>query len=245
MSKNRLFRLLSASTLIVFVLSALLTVPALADSGTTPPPSSGTTSGGRSSNKGSSSNSLSQVPSGTKMVVGEAPGTNPPLVSKAAQDIVASGDPIWCPSTVALPIAGVSGCSPAWANTNLATLTNAVETFAWTPTANNSTIWILQGADSSGSPSYLNGSVLGAVSNFTLTLAGGWTGSGHTVNSTTPSVLDGGYSNNVTIDIENWNNTVTLSNITVENSTGHGVYLYGMTKNIVMTNVQANGNDDQ
>jgi hypothetical protein len=245
MLKNRLFSILSASTLIVFVLSAVFSVPALADSGTTPPttPSSGS---GRSSNKGSS-NSLSQVPSGTKVVILDSNGNKVPLGSQAAQDIVTNGDPIWCPSTVAMPIAGMSGCSPLADNTNLQTLTNAVETSAWTPTNTNSTIWILQGYYSSTSYSTLNGSVLSALSHFTLTLAGGWTGSGHTVNPATPSILDGAVSsvptNDVGIYIYNWNNTVTLSNIEVENGTGSG-FDVSSSKNIVLTNIQAINNGD-
>ncbi|MGA7194897.1 MAG: right-handed parallel beta-helix repeat-containing protein [Anaerolineales bacterium] len=241
MLKNRLFSILSASTLIVFVLSAILTVPALADSGTTPP-TNPPSDGGRTSNKGSS-NSLSQVPSGTKVVVLDSSGNKLPLGSQAAQDIVNNGDPIWCPSTVAMPIAGMSGCSPLADNTNLQTLTHAVETNAWTPTNTNSTIWILQGADSSTSYSELNGSVLSALSHFTLTLAGGWTGSGHTVNPATPSVLNGLGSNDVGIYIYNWNSTVTLSNIEVENGTGYG-FDVSSSKNIVLTNIQAINNGD-
>ncbi|HUI89295.1 MAG TPA: hypothetical protein VLX61_11300, partial [Anaerolineales bacterium] len=94
MLKNRLFSILSISTLIVFALSVVFSVPAMADSGTTPPPTAPSSGGGRTSNKGSP---LSQVPSGTKVVVVDASGDKLPLGSQAAQEIVNSGDPIWCP----------------------------------------------------------------------------------------------------------------------------------------------------
>src|SRR5258708_21175054 len=139
MSRNKVFSILCASTVMVFALSALFTTPALA-AGSTPSAPTRTAP--------SSSNQLSQLPSGTKVVIVDTQGTVVPLGSQAAQDILNSGDPIWCPSTVTTLIAGLSGCSPAFLNTNLYTLTSAVMTGLWMPAVTNSTIWIIGGADS-------------------------------------------------------------------------------------------------
>ncbi|HUH96725.1 MAG TPA: right-handed parallel beta-helix repeat-containing protein, partial [Anaerolineales bacterium] len=236
MTRNKLFQLLSLSTLIVLVLSALFSAPALADSGSTPP-GTGTTSGGRTSSKGSA---LSQLPSGTKVVIVDSAGDKLPLGSQAAQDIVTSGDPIWCPSTVSSPIPFSSGCSGSYGS--LWALTSAVQSGAFVPVLANSTIWILDIPDNTGNQIILNSSVdshdLG-LRNFTLTFKGGWTGVGGSISSTTPSTI-----NNAGFSIA-WNNSVTMSNIVVDNAPAgqDGIYI-STPKNITLTNVQAeNGND--
>ncbi|MGA7192278.1 MAG: hypothetical protein WBW94_01515, partial [Anaerolineales bacterium] len=238
MSKNKLFSILSASTLIVFVLSAILTVPALADSGTTPPttPSSG---GGRSSNKGSS-NSLSQVPSGTKVVVLDSSGNKVALGSQAAADIISSGDPIWCPSTVSAPNnSGLSGCTLP-ANT-LALLISDIGTAGYNPTHTNSTIWISDAAPdgSSGAAIILNGfTQFSAWAPYSLTIKGGWNGTYGSSGITGVSTLS------VPLEITHWGNAVTVSNLTVENtnvgdySTGDGLEVQ-TSGNISLSNFTA------
>src|ERR1700690_167486 len=95
------FRALILSVLLVLALSAIAAAPVLADSGAgTPPP--GATGPARATGR-SSSNPLSQFPSGTKVVVLDKQGNKVPLGSLAAADIVTGGDPIWCPSSVAMP----------------------------------------------------------------------------------------------------------------------------------------------
>src|SRR5258708_776401 len=231
MSRNKVLSIVDPRALMVFALRARFTTPALA-AGSTPSAPTRTAP--------SSSNQLSQLPSGTKVVIVDNQGSVVPLGSQAAQDIVASGDPIWCPSTVTTPIAGLSGCSPAFINTNLYTLTHAVMFGLWMPTVTNSTIWILGGADSSGSQASLNGTSLPlpiwSLLNFTLTLKGGWTGVGSTINPAAPSTLSAGGG----ISIANWSNSVTISNVVVNNATGNGIYIQTYSKNITLTNVQSN-----
>ena len=99
MTKNRLFSILSASTLILFALSALITVPALAAGGAPPAPPSPTTK-----------TNLKKLPKGTAVVAVDGTGTVQPLASKAAAKIIAKGDPIWCP-TGQKP--GGAGCTAA------------------------------------------------------------------------------------------------------------------------------------
>ncbi|HUH95835.1 MAG TPA: hypothetical protein VLZ89_00655 [Anaerolineales bacterium] len=231
MSRNKLFHLLSLSTLIVLVLSALFSVPALADSGSTPP-GTGTTSGGRTSSKGSA---LSQLPSGTKVVIVDSAGDKLPLGSQAAQDIVASGDPIWCPSSVGAPVSGMSGCSTSY--TDLYALTHAIETGAFVPTLTNSTLWI-QASPAVTGQIVLDGSIDthdAGLRNFTLTIKGGWTGSGGAINTSIPSLISG-YGFSIT-----WNNSVIMSNVDDEAAASgqDGIFIYS-PKAITLTNVQAN-----
>jgi putative surface-exposed virulence protein len=233
MLKNRLLLILSISTLIVFALSAILTVPALADSGTTPPttPSS---SGGRTSNKGSS-NSLSQVPSGTKVVVLDSSGNKVPLGSQAAQDIINSGDPIWCPTGIAPNFAGTSGCSESFDS-----IGDLVAGF--TPHANG-TIWVSYGSALAGA--FINGGgTWNADKNFSLTIQGGWndTAGSTALNTSNP------YSTFSTpgddgLEIVNWVGPVTINNAIFDSSPqissgNFGVLEVHTQGNITLNNVQ-------
>ncbi len=230
MYQKKRISIFSLSTLLVLVISAVFTVPALADGGT--PTTTTTPTSGTSSN-------LS--PGGTVVVL-DGQGNKVPLGSQKAVGIISAGDPIWCPASVSTPVAGASGCSPSPYNGNLYTLTHAVQTGAWHPNLANSNIWIMGGADSSASQIYLNGSTLPnpTLSNFTLTFKGGWTGSGSGINPLNPSTFNG-----VGFSIGSWHNTVSVSNIIINNSPAgqDGLYIYS-TKNIVVTNVSADNGQE-
>jgi hypothetical protein len=217
----------------MLIASAVFTVPARADSGSPPPAPTG-----GSSASSSTTTTVSQIPTTvTNVAGGDGGGHKVKLESQKAAYSAEAGDPIWCPATVAVPVAGAAGCSIALYNSNLYTLTNAVQTGLWTPVVTNSNVWILGGADSSASQIYLNGSTLpGGIStldNFTLTFKGGWTGIGGGINPAIPSVFSG-----VGFSIGSWNNNVSMSNITINNSpsTQDDVYIYS-TKNINLTNI--------
>ena len=109
-SQNIRFRTLTIAVLLGLVANAMWTVPALADSGTTnpPAPTSGT---GSTRGSHSSSNNLSGVPGGTKVVIVDSQGDKLALGSQQAQDILNSGDPVWCPATLAAPTPGLGGCT--------------------------------------------------------------------------------------------------------------------------------------
>jgi len=117
---------------------------------------------------------LAEVPEGTTVaVVGEA-GEVLPLASAEAAEVLASGDPVWCPTGV-LPPAG-AGCS-----SNYTELEDLVADFV--PTGNG-VIWILGGVDASGAAVTIDGAAGTGnwrdASAFALTLQGGWTGTGRT-----------------------------------------------------------------
>ncbi len=220
-------RLFGVITLLVLLASAVLTTPALAD-GSAPPPTNTSTP---------SSNSL-HLPSSTSLVVLNSSGHKVPLGSQQAAQAMQNGDPIWCPSSVLIPVAGASGCSPAAYNGNLATLVNAVQSGTWHPLLTNSTIWIKGGFDFSGSQISLNGLTLpiaiATLNNYSLTFKGGWAGSGSGVNPNNLSIFNG-----VGFSIGTWHNNVTLMNILDENApiNQDGIYIQS-TKKITLTNVQ-------
>src|SRR5258707_3290172 len=91
MSSDIRLRITGFVVLVVLVVSAIFTTPALADGGTS------STGGSPTRTAPSSNTKLSQVPSGTKGVILDSQGNKLPLGSQAAQAIIASGDPIWCP----------------------------------------------------------------------------------------------------------------------------------------------------
>jgi hypothetical protein len=239
--QNFRFKALTLAVLIGLIANALWTVPAFADSGTTnpTPPTSGS---GSTRGSHSSSNNLSNLPSGTKVVIVDSNGDKLALGSQAAQDIINSGDPIWCPATLAAPTPGNGGCTIQYTSGGLYALVSDINTGTITLPQMNGTIWLQNIPDSSSADIILNGSSLPLVNqnikNFTLTLKGGWVGCS---GLPCPSTISGTttFANPVNISILNWNNAVTLSNITVSGATGTGLTI-STSKNITLTNVQSN-----
>ncbi|HUH97002.1 MAG TPA: hypothetical protein VLZ89_06575, partial [Anaerolineales bacterium] len=111
MNKNPFLAILSLSLMGVLIVSAVLATPVFADGGTMPP--TPPSPGGSTRSSRPSSNNLSNVPSGTKIVIVDDQGDKLALGSQLAQDILNSGDPVWCPSTVAAPTPGSGGCTPS------------------------------------------------------------------------------------------------------------------------------------
>lgn len=138
----------------------------------------------------------------TNVVVLDENGNPVPLVSQEAAEIVSTGLPIWCPAGQP-PTPDANGCTGTFAS-----LSDLVERFV--PTGNG-TIWIPSGSDSSSTVS-INGSTTGnwsTASSFSLTLQGGWNGVSGEETIGSNSV----FSNSIMI--YNWNNDVTINNITL------------------------------
>ncbi|MFN8410904.1 MAG: hypothetical protein U0Z26_00815 [Anaerolineales bacterium] len=254
--KTSLYMVMIATVLTV---SAIMTVPAYAD-GETPPaePSvvtqpteppvqdTGTVDAAATPQPTLEPAPVStELPEGTDMVVLDAQGESLPLASQEAAQTIVTGDPIWCPAGVAVPVAGMSGCTAAYDNfsalvTELTTVGGLV-----TNPAMDGTIWIASNYDltKDGSAIVLDGSTLAlnSMSNFKLTLKGGWCdGSAPScvglIDTSKPSVLD------VPLKIINWKNDVTLSDITFTGANGANSLEVSTTKNIILTNVQTNNN---
>jgi hypothetical protein len=145
---------------------------------------------------------LQSLPEDTSVIVLNENGEPEPLASQTAAEIIAEGDPVWCPAGA---VPGDLGCSASF--TSLLAL---VENFV---PAGHGTIWIQSGADSSGSAITIDGSGnWSSAANYALTLQGGWDGNSGGTITTTNSFF------NVPISILNWNNTVTIKNITVQDT---------------------------
>jgi len=178
---------------------------------------------------------LAQLPDGTELVVLDESGEALSLVSEEAAEVFYTGDPMWCPLGVT-PNASVGGCT-----TNYGSLQELVADVGvgFSP-ATNGVIWIQNVTFASGGSIIFDGNMVGPTSlawdtwsNFSLTLKGGWSGTGTTI-TTTPSTIQD------PLKITNWNGAITISDIVITNATGGaGVYALDVatTKNISLTNV--------
>ena len=155
---------------------------------------------------------LTQVPDGTQITVVDGNGNVQPLATQAAANIIATGDPIWCPAG-ASPIAGTGGCTASY--TDLYSLVNAIVTSAISQPNQNGTIWISAGTDNSASNISIDGSVLTTWANYTLTLQGGWDGTSSTIPVGTSDFSKA-------IAITNWKIDVAVNDITISNTSATG-----------------------
>lgn len=146
---------------------------------------------------------LEDLPAETSIIVLDEMGQVEPLATEAAAEAILIGDPVWCPGTQA-PTPGANGCSGSFGS-----LSALVAGFI--PTGNG-TIWIQSGVDS-GTAVTIDGSVGGAweaARNFNITLQGGWNGISGDRTIGTNSIFD------TSVSIANWNNTITINNLTFD-----------------------------
>jgi sulfur carrier protein ThiS len=178
---------------------------------------------------------VQEVPGNTSVVVLDENGQPLSLASQATADIIANSDPVWCPDTVPLPLTtptpGVDGCSAYYGT--LAELVFAIDNGIDPYVLNNvsdGTIWITAGTVADTSAVTIDGcrysydpyygwycSGLTNWSNYSLTLQGGWSGN----NGDASIGLSSEFS--VPISILNWNNDVTVNNVTINNSPNGGL----------------------
>jgi hypothetical protein len=158
-----------------------------------------------------------EIPEDTNVVVLNEEGENLPLATQEAAELVHNGDPIWCPAGVAVPMPNQNGCSPSFGRFN-----GADGLLAWLQ-ANDpgkaGTVWIESTYNSStansgasdGNSVVFNGGMLANMSQFALTLKGGWEGAGTgTINGTSTF-------NGTSLNIIGWKGSVTLSDILITN----------------------------
>ncbi len=215
--------------LLLALISAISVIPARADDGAPPPAVPAAPSGPAAQvTTAASPTVLSQVPAGTNVVVVNDRGHKVSLASQEAAKIVATNDPLWCPTGVA-PKSGIGGC----------TLTQVSFNGGLLPLISgktvNGTIWIESGPVSDGSSVTLAG--LGSTLTHALTINGGWNGiSGSTMmNPLTPSIFS------VPLEID-WSAPVTLNNITISGATTGTGLTVTTTGSILLNNVDAIGN---
>jgi hypothetical protein len=217
----------------LLALVANLALPTLARADGAPPPPPASPSGSDASAKTSVAPvaSLSQVPADTSVVAVNKKGRAEPLATQAAAKIVDTGDPIWCPSGTA-PIPGIGGCTASYSN--LASLIDDINGSVISQPAANGIIWINAGTDNSSSDIDINGGSLGTWANYALTLQGGWNGSG--AGSVTGT---SGFSKQIAV--MNWNNDVTINDITISGATYDGLDVF-TNGDIVVHHVTSSSN---
>jgi len=160
---------------------------------------------------------LETIPDNTNVIVLDQNGEPLSLVTQQAAGAIATGDPMWCPTGVP-PIANTGGCTQSTDSFNdhngipglLSLIANKTQA---------GTIWIASTYDSNiadTSGVVLNGSSLGTTADHALTLQGGWDGTSGPNNSTGTTTIK------ANLSIINWNNNITLNNISNVNSSNPG-----------------------
>lgn len=150
---------------------------------------------------------IREIPAETDIVVLDESGQPVPLVTQAAADIIVLGDPRWCPGT-SIPVS-FAGCTAS--RLTMADLLSIDGGYINTQNVDG-TIWIASGTIADTNAIWIDGSTYTNWANYALTLKGGWTG-------TAAGTISGTSDFSVPISIINWNNNVTVNNITI-NGTG-------------------------
>ncbi len=263
MSRYR-YSMFAAALLAALLFSAFAAMPAYADDGTPPPgteePAPPVDSGGGEETPPPAEQSAPPVDSNgeqeaappvveesappaaedspTPVIVVNEAGEVLPLASQEAAEVIANNDPMWCPAGVAPGGAGCTAVTSSFATM----LTNLTGMYGATGPAKAGVIWIAAGYDSSvddplATNFTLDGGVLTAMSNYALTINGGWSGTGTTLNSADPSEF------NVPFAILNWNAPITINNLLITGAGGMGYALdVGTTGNITINNTDVTGN---
>jgi hypothetical protein len=171
---------------------------------------------------------LATLPEGTDLVVVNADGEQVPLASDEATEIIAVGDPIWCPSGVA-PKALTNGCSDSFGSILL--LYNS----GFIPTGSG-TIWVQYGTALADVTIDGNGA-WAAAKNFGLTILGGWNG---TPGSTGLYAADPTSTFATELYILNWVGNITLKNLIFNNVNNTYALRIETKGNIAVDKVQVN-----
>lgn len=177
---------------------------------------------------------IEDMPGDTSVIVQLDDGEAEPLATQTAETAILIGDPIWCPDSVAVPVANVGGCTAAYP-TLLALLNDVGVGFF---PDDDGIIWITAGADLSASDLDFDGTDPDFVnwSDNHLTLQGGWGGPGNPSDTSGISVFS------VPLNISNWNANVSIYNISVTTTNSTGLYVQTTNGDIELDNVSSSNN---
>ncbi len=145
-------------------------------------------------------------------------------------------DPIWCPSSVSMPVSGGSGCTASYSS-----LADLITYLSANQPSVAGTIWIektyASNVNDAGETVFtLDGATLTTMANAALTIKGGWNGIGtNTIDASSPSVFNG-----ASLHISNWNNTITISDLEFNSSTVGTALVVESTKTITLLRVTTN-----
>jgi hypothetical protein len=239
---------LFASISVILILSFFGTAAVRADDGTppppseedlTPPPTSDVLDMPEAEQQDVTNESISlpelqeQLPENTSVVV-MIDEQIEPLVTQQATNAFIVGDPIWCPAG-ASPVPGAGGCTSSYAS--LLDLIEDIENLTISEPAADGTVWIMDGADASSSNIIFDGSPAGFLTwrDFQLTLQGGWDGSA-------AGNIIGNSNFSVPIYILDWGASVTINNISINNTGSAGLEV-DTSGDVVLDVVSSLGND--
>jgi hypothetical protein len=233
MTRQKQARLISSATSLALIFSLLFASNVRADDPTNPPGDETVSQPSQQEPEETPTVSelLEEIPEDTGLVV-LAEDQIVPLATNEAADAILQGDPIWCPDSV-LPVPSTNGCTDSYAD--LESLIDDFDNAVLAEPAANGVIWIMTGSDASTFDIVIDGSVHTQWSNQTLTLQGGWDGS-------SSGNISGVSSFSVPISVINWNNTVTLGNISVSNTDTTGLEVE-TSGDILLENITAENND--
>jgi len=199
--------------------------------------------------------SSNQLPANTEVVVVNEVGEVLPLASQEAADIMINGDPVWCPVGVKPNATNTANgvCSPSfnrfgyvgdsesllnWLAANPKSVAGVIwVAFDYDPLNETTLDILIQGGA---------GSDFASMSNFALTIQGGWNGLLNglgTVPVGSISTLES------TLHITNWTGAVTINNLVIQN-TDHAIGTWdaalevGTKGNIVLNNVTVQNNNN-
>ena len=173
---------------------------------------------------------LTQVLDGMQITVVDGNGTVQPLATQAAADIIATGDPIWCPSG---QTPGGAGCTSGYS-----TVSNLITSGLVGKTATDGTVYFESIYSTNDATFDGSTAALSAWANYKLTIQGGWNG-----------LTGGSYSlSGVTtfsapVTITNWKNDVTVNDINISGTNTVGLHI-DTNGNVKLKNVTSKNNKD-
>ncbi|MFN8411042.1 MAG: right-handed parallel beta-helix repeat-containing protein [Anaerolineales bacterium] len=196
------------------------------------------------------SETLSQIPANTELIITNEDGSEEPLATQAAVDAVVAGDPIWCPEG-ATPQAGVGGCTdPGAGNSNYdpTSLDSLLNYLQSNQPSQPGVIWIEKNYDSSvndpaSSGFSIDGASFTTMKNYALTIQGAWSGiDGNAgIDHTSQSVFNGAY-----LHVNNWSGDVTINDVLITGVFPSDIALNVETTGVISVNqvdVSSNGDD--
>jgi hypothetical protein len=161
-----------------------------------------------------------QVPTETQIVV-LVDGQVEPLATQEAANALAYGDPIWCPDDVTPGNDPSGDCTDSFGSFNTVGGVNGLLVADATnkdlhDVTGKGTIYVESGAIADTDPVVINGNKFTRLQGFELIIQGGWD-FGTDTPSGTPSIFSS------RLQVVNWQNNVTIKDISVSNTTSHGI----------------------
>lgn len=176
---------------------------------------------------------LGALPEDTTVIV-QIDGEIEPLVTQAAQNAVVVGDPIWCPDGVT-PDPGLNGCTSSYLT--LEDLIDDILAGNISVPNEDGVIWITNVvADGSVNDIVIDGNDpnLAGWNNYSLTIQGGWAGTGTSVSGN--SIFS------VPISIVNWNAEVIVNNLTFDNVGDTALFVETIDADIEVSQIVSTNN---